>query len=228
LTSTRLEQPRSSVVFTPLALERFAIRGIAQAPGISVVRTGMGPERAKRAAREVFTDSIKTVDAIAVLGFCGALVGDLQPGAVVVADAVTTSDRSHPCAGAGWIADKLRRAGVTATRGVVHCTDHIVRGNERAELAAQGAIAVDMESAWLAPDDGIPFAVVRTVVDTPEREITRPWKTVTGGLRAYRSLGVAGRIVRDWLKHLDSLGGASGASDVSSGVSGASSKVWSN
>ena len=55
-------------------------------------------------------------------------------------------------------------------------------GAERAVLAAEGALAVDMESAWLAPAAaGRPFAVVRVVLDTPASELHRPLATLVRG-----------------------------------------------
>lgn len=198
----RAERQLSAVVFAPLSVECFAIRALGRTAGIRVVQSGMGKARSRRAASQALHDG---VDAVAVLGFCGALSRGLQPGEVVVADAVRTSDGSVPCAGAKWITTELERAGVKVARGVVRSTDHIVRGAERTLLEMEGAIAVDMESAWLAPKDSTPFAVVRTVVDTPERELSRPWKTVSGGIRAYGSLRTTARVVRDWLEHQASL-----------------------
>ena len=203
-TSSKTSSPRqlSAVVFAPLGVEAFAIRRLARAPGVRIVRSGMGPARSKRTARATL---VGNEDAVAVLGFCGALSTSLRPGDVVVADAVTSSRGSRSCSGAEWITAELRRSGIAVTRGVIRSTDHLVHGRERATLEAGGAVAVDMESAWLAPAPGIPFAVVRTVVDTPERELSRAFKTIGGAVRAYRSLGIATRVVRAWLEYQSSV-----------------------
>src|SRR5204862_125250 len=70
---------------------------------------------------------------------------------------------------------------------------------EREELRRAGAIAVDMESAWLAAAAGArPLAVVRVVVDTPGRELRRPLATARGGLRALRTLRRAVPALQTW------------------------------
>jgi len=70
---------------------------------------------------------------------------------------------------------------------------------ERARLAASGALAVDMESAWIAPAvGGRPFAVVRIIVDTPDRPLWRPLATAVGGVRALRALRAAGPALASW------------------------------
>jgi 4-hydroxy-3-methylbut-2-enyl diphosphate reductase len=77
--------------------------------------------------------------------------------------------------------------------------DHVVSGAERGELRRAGAIAVDMESAWLAEGaSDRPFAVVRVVVDTPGRELRRPLATARGGVRALRTLRRAMPALRRW------------------------------
>ena len=77
--------------------------------------------------------------------------------------------------------------------------DHVVRGAERAALAGEGALAADMESAWLAPAAaGRPFAVLRVVLDTPEREFHRPLATLAGGVTAWRALRRAAPALALW------------------------------
>ncbi|HEY5167810.1 MAG TPA: hypothetical protein VIK03_00225, partial [Thermoleophilia bacterium] len=69
----------------------------------------------------------------------------------------------------------------------------------RKVLAGQGALVVDMESAWLAPAaEGRPFAVLRVVLDTPAREIYRPLATLGGGLAAWRALRRAAPALALW------------------------------
>ena len=72
------------------------------------------------------------------------------------------------------------------------------RGAARAALAEDGSIAVDMESAWLAPAAaGRPFATLRAVVDTPSQELVR-FSTMPNGIKAYRALGRAARALESW------------------------------
>ncbi len=87
--------------------------------------------------------------------------------------------------------------------GPVASADHLVRGAERAALAGEGALAADMESAWLAPGAaGRPFAVLRIVLDTPEREIDRPLATLAGGLVAWRALRRAAPALALWAREV--------------------------
>lgn len=85
--------------------------------------------------------------------------------------------------------------------GPVVSVDHLVSGPERGLLAAEGALAVDMESAWLAPAAaGRPFAVLRVVLDTPDRELYRPLATLAGGLAAWRVLRRATPALTLWAR----------------------------
>ncbi len=58
-------------------------------------------------------------------------------------------------------------------------------------------LAVDTESAWLAPAPGVPFAVVRAVVDTPDHPLRHPG-TVTRGIAALRALRRAAPVIAAW------------------------------
>src|SRR5439155_11205457 len=79
------------------------------------------------------------------------------------------------------------REGLSVRYGPIVSIGHVAK-----ELRHTDAIAVDMESAWLArAADGRPFGVVRAVVDTPARALSNPVATAVGGLRALRSLARA-------------------------------------
>lgn len=180
------------VVFAPLAVEALAVR--TRDPRIRVVSTGMGPRRATRAARRPEPLAAR---AIAVAGFCGALDASLSPGDVLVAEEVRGPCRARCDAGA--LPPILTALGLTVHVGPLVSTDHIVVGAERRALAASGARAVDMEAAWLAPADGRRFVVLRAVVDTPEHGFDAPWRLLSGGFRAYRSLISIGRALERWV-----------------------------
>jgi 4-hydroxy-3-methylbut-2-enyl diphosphate reductase len=82
--------------------------------------------------------------------------------------------------------------------GRVVTVDHLFRPGQRDRLAADGAIAVDMESAELIKAArGRPVAVVRAISDTPGRPLLRP-AAVGGGLAALRSLRAAGPALGRW------------------------------
>jgi 4-hydroxy-3-methylbut-2-en-1-yl diphosphate reductase len=185
------------LVLSPLRIECLAARRGARHS--QVLRTGMGPRRARRSAAAT---AARPARAVAVLGFCGALDGSLQPGELVVADELRGPEGVFECTEARGVAAALERAGLPARRGPVVSVTRLVRGRERARLAAEGAIAVDMESAWLAAAAaGRPFAAVRAVVDTPSRELVRI-STLAGGVNAYRALGSAAKALETWAESL--------------------------
>ena len=179
------------LVITPLRIERAAVRrGLPEA---LVLRSGIGAVRARSTA---MVAARIPADAVAVAGFCGAVVAGLHPGDVVVASEVRGPAGVTGCA-SGPVVAALAALGIERIRvGPVASVDHLVRGAERRVLADEGALAVDMESAWLAPAAaGRPFVVLRVVLDTPAREIHRPvghsrrWPrglagVATGGARA--------------------------------------------
>jgi 4-hydroxy-3-methylbut-2-enyl diphosphate reductase len=175
------------LVCAPLAVEAFAL---GKSANVRVVRTGMGPSRSREAAAKLADEP---AHAVVVAGFGGALDPSLEPGDVVVADAVTGPDGRASCESAK-LARVLRAAGLRVVVGTIACRDHFVEGDERRELFDQGACAVDMESAWLAAAARArPFSVVRAVVDTPHHELARVLSTIRGGTRGYKSLARVGR-----------------------------------
>lgn len=178
------------LVTAPLRLEVLAIR--AGARRLRVRRTGMGPASSRAAVGMLQRDPAA---ALVVMGACGGLDEDFEPGDVIIADELFDGDGDHAddgrlkCVSAQPLADSLRRYGLQVRCGPVVSVGHIARGQERVRLRERGAIVVDMESAWLAPAAGErPFAVIRVVADTPSREVTRPLLTLAGAARAAVSL----------------------------------------
>ncbi|HUT79225.1 MAG TPA: 1-hydroxy-2-methyl-2-butenyl 4-diphosphate reductase [Polyangia bacterium] len=184
------------LVITPLRIERAAVRrGLPEA---LVLHSGIGAARARSTA---LVAARIPADAVAVAGFCGAVAAGLHPGDVVVASEVRGPAGVTRCA-SGPVVAALAALGIERIRvGPVVSFDHLVRGAERRVLAGQGALAVDMESAWLAPAaGGRPFAVLRVVLDTPAREIYRPLTTLAGGLAARRALRRAAPALALWAR----------------------------
>jgi len=181
------------VVAAPLRIEARALR--RGAPQLRVVRTGMGPRRSRAAARRLASDS---AGAIAVAGVCGAVVSGLEPGDIVVASELRAPDCDRLVLDPEPLCRSLGELGLRAHPGALQGADRVVRGAERARLAEQGVVAVDMESPWLAPGArGRPLAVLRIVLDAPEHELL--------GLgfprqmrRALRSLGAAAPALERW------------------------------
>jgi 4-hydroxy-3-methylbut-2-enyl diphosphate reductase len=136
---------------------------------------------------------------LVVAGFGGAVARGLTAGDVVVASEVRGPDGTVVgCPSAALLAGALRGLGLTVHVGPVVTTDHVVHGAEREQLAATGALAADMESAaLLAKADGQPVAVVRVIVDTPERPLTRA-STLSAVRRAAGTLRAIGPALSTW------------------------------
>ena len=184
------------LVIAPLRIECVAVRrGL---PGALVLHSGMGAARARSTA---LAAARIPAAAVAVAGFCGAVVGGLRAGDVVVASEVRGPAGVTACESGPLVAALAALGIVRVQVGPVVSADHLVRGAERAMLAGEGALAVDMESAWLAPAAaGRPFAVLRVVLDTPAREIYRPLVTLAGGLAAWRALRRAAPALALWAR----------------------------
>ncbi len=184
-------------VCAPLGVEARALRrGLAGSHDqAEVIRTGYGPVRAAAAAARI---AASAPDMLAIGGVGGALISDLRIGDLVVASEVTDGATTTSCASAPLLAGELRRAGLAARTGPIATTRHLVRAGEHAELAATGAIAVDMESApLLAGAAGRPAVVVRAISDTPGHPVLSP-RIVSGGLAALRSLRLAAPALTRW------------------------------
>jgi 4-hydroxy-3-methylbut-2-en-1-yl diphosphate reductase len=171
-----------TVVCTPLLVEQVALGRLPG--GARVVRTGMGPRPALPEGPAI------------VAGVAGSLSVDVRPADVVVASEVRGAGAPVAVPSAPLLAGALRRLGLRVHVGPIVSRPKPVDGAARDELAATGALAVDMESAYLAPARGA-FAVVRTIVDTPDHPLWRPG-TVVRGIRALRALRRAAPAVAQW------------------------------
>jgi 4-hydroxy-3-methylbut-2-en-1-yl diphosphate reductase len=141
----------------------------ALALGGKVVRTGMGHVRADAAAQRL-ASAIEPGAAIVLAGISGGLDPALRPGEIVVATSVRgpdgeERDLSGPDAAA--VATELRGDGHRVHLGPIVSSKTLVHGDRRTELARTGALAVDMESAWVAgPLAAHRLVIVRLVADT--------------------------------------------------------------
>ncbi|KUL48330.1 1-hydroxy-2-methyl-2-butenyl 4-diphosphate reductase [Streptomyces sp. NRRL F-4489] len=200
------------LVACALGIERFALRGGdhgAARPPVVTLRTGMGPRAAERALTAALGEGAATAGSpVVASGFCAGLAPGMRPGDVVVAEAV----RDHrpgapevPCRDNAPLVAALRARGLRVHTGLLRGADHVVRGAERAALHAQGALAVDMESAatlLTAVRRGSPaVAAVRVVVDAPEHELVRIG-TLRGGISAFRVLRSVFPVFFEWHRSL--------------------------
>jgi 4-hydroxy-3-methylbut-2-enyl diphosphate reductase len=182
------------VVLAPVPLDARAAR--AGAPGARVVRAGVGPRLARRAAaRASYTPGA----ALAVTGVCMAIDPDLEPGDLVLASEVRHAGGTIECPAAGILAGTLERSGIPVRVGPIVSHPHGLLRSERARLRTTGAIAADTGSAWLAPAAGErPFAVLRAVARARPDGLRRPIGTVAGGARAHRALARATWVLDRW------------------------------
>jgi hypothetical protein len=177
-------------VLAPLRVEARVLRSVL--PDALVIKTGMGPRRARAAARS-------PGGPLAVAGFCGALQPGLAPGDVVVASEVRGPDGTVvPCPSGGLLMAALRRLGLPVSHGPVLSVERLAWGARRASLRLTGAVGVDLESAWLVRAAGtMPLAVLRVVTDGPEAELLRP-ALVRNLTRARRTLARAAPALAVW------------------------------
>lgn len=173
------------LVCAPLRIEARALR--AGLDRRTVLRTGCGPARSARSAAFLAAGE-DTDTAMVVAGLGGGLAPGFRSGDVVVGDELRDRDGTihrriihcghidsdvircghYRCGHVSSLVDLLRQEGLRVHRGPIASADHVVLGTERAALARDGALAVDMESAELARGaHDRPLAVVRVLLDTP-------------------------------------------------------------
>ncbi|MET7684751.1 1-hydroxy-2-methyl-2-butenyl 4-diphosphate reductase [Streptomyces sp. NPDC005423] len=188
--------PAPLLIACALGIERLALRAADRSgPGgpVTVLRTGMGPAAAENSVTRALADPALREAAVLATGFCAGLAPGMRPGDLVVAEETRDPRGTVPCVGTALLVDELTRAlpGRAVHTGPLAGSDHVVRGPERSELLATGAIAADMESAATllsaVRTAGRPVAAVRVVVDAPDHELVRIG-TVRGGISAFRVL----------------------------------------
>jgi 4-hydroxy-3-methylbut-2-enyl diphosphate reductase len=188
------------LIAAPMRLEAALIRSAAG--GARVHTTGMGARRSRAAASALCE---QPGDGLLVLGFCGGLDEQSRPGDVVVAEEVWADEEGHDgerirCEGAAQLATAVAGKGMRVRCGGVVSVTRLALGERRAELHGAGAIAVDMESAWLAAGArGRPFGVVRVVLDSPSHELLRPGLAVSGPRAARALRRVAAAALSGWV-----------------------------
>jgi len=193
------------LVVCALGPEVWALRGGDWAGALGgppvLARTGMGRRRARQSVSALLASG--GYGALVVAGFGAAVAPGTRAGEVIVADAVRDAEGGHyALESVPPLVKALESRGLTVHTGLHHTADHVVRGLERRALHTTGALAVDMEAAAvlaaraeLRPE--LPAAVLRIVVDTPERELIRPG-TLPAGVRAWRALRAVVPALTEW------------------------------
>ena len=172
----------------------------------TVIVAGIGPAAATGAAQ-----ALVDAGAAALLswGVAGGLDPRLRPGAIVLpAEILGPGGERYPTSLAWRERERRRLAG----RGPVVCEGAILSQGtaiadprtKHAAHRASGAVAIDMESAAIAAvasSRGLPFLVVRAIVDTASDELPGavvdasrsgqpdPWRLFAGLVRSPGDLG---------------------------------------
>ena len=146
----------------------------AEAIGGGVMVSGAGMEQALSTGARL-RESLAPGTPVALSGVAYGLDPALAPGALVVATELWATDGTPPrrLPAAALVAKDLRRLGLHVWTGPLVSSSHELSVEEAAQLAADGAIAWDTESAWVAlqlPDH--PVAAVQAIADPGEGQAT--------------------------------------------------------
>lgn len=182
--ATQAELKPLSAALKPTCRSDSMIQVRVEGRELLLAKTGMGPENAEAAARQLFEEV--PVGAALSLGVAGGLSQELQTGDLIVGDRLIlrrssgqvlhgekgTMPESFPCdAGLQEPAmTAIRNAGHRHHLGPILTVDRIVlTAREKRALAAEsGAMAVDMESAAIASAASacsVPFLAIRGILD---------------------------------------------------------------
>jgi nucleoside phosphorylase len=186
------------LVVVPMRVEAGLVR--RGAPGWELRRIGIGPRRASAAGERIAGElAAGGKRPLLVLGFAGALEEQLAVGDVVVGERLLAQDQPPlELADGQALVAALAQAGLRARSGPIFCARRPVLGAARSRLYEQsGAIAVEMESYFLAGALATPPVVVRVISDAPRRGRPSPLGAFLAFLQARHSLRIsAGALAR--------------------------------
>ena len=178
------------------------LRGRPPHGRVSILQTGMGPQRA-RAAIAWAAEIVRPATVLST-GCAGSLSVDLAAGDVVIANEVLDAGGSARATSPRW-RDRYEQAAVNAKlrpwRGRMLTTSEIQAGSlEKRRLGERTlALAVDMEGAAIAEwasVAGVEFAAARVILDPLEMAVSREIAAATtedGGISAPRILSAVAR-----------------------------------
>ena len=161
------------VVLVAMKQELAPLEERLRRPGIHLVRTGVGPRRAKAAALEHLPGATLAITA----GCCGGLVASLAAGTLVVPDQIlqqTGRDvQTCPAPARHWTGrarESATRLGLESVAGPLVTVNKAIfsRGSKQATQSRTNAVAVDMETAAVAQvahELEVPHLSLRVVLD---------------------------------------------------------------
>jgi len=151
---------------------------------VLLAANGAGAARAAQAVEVAKLAS--SFERVCSMGFCGALDRNLKIGDIFVPDTITS--------GARRFAVEPAPTGRPSTAGVLASIDHVaVTAEEKRELRAAGASAVEMEAAGVAAkasELGLPFYCIRSVTDTAEENFVLDYNSVLREDGRFDTIGI--------------------------------------
>lgn len=191
--------PRIGII-TGVRTEQRALAPILGADNSPLVRlSGARPARARSGVEALIEAG---VDGILSFGTAGALNSDLQPGAMVIGESVLGPDGTSYACDPAWV--KAMSDALDIQPVGVSGAEHVMGTNAKAKMFVDTArVAIDMEShiiAKLACEAGVPFAILRAIVDPVEFEFP---EFVLDSVRPDGSVSllpiIAGLCIQPWL-----------------------------
>lgn len=137
-------------------------------------------------------------DPVILTGLAGSLTPGLPAGTVAIPHRVgLTKDQMRECDPILRLALVTSAAdrGFHVVDGDLLTADHLIIGDERAIWAERGFVAADMETGRLP--DGIRFATVRVIVDSPDEDLSMNWSTPIAAVLNPALIRQTARLARD-------------------------------
>jgi adenosylhomocysteine nucleosidase len=188
----------------------------ARGADVWVLKTGVGPEHARRAL--AWTAGTVEPQIVISTGCGGALASELSIGDLAIADEVVTSDGRSIATASSW-RERYRRAGAAAGVNVrsgrlLSLGGIVATAHEKQRLARESrAIAVEMEASAIgewAMAAGREFAASRVILDPAEMSLAPEigWMMTPAGSISLRKLVFAVARKPRLVSELVSLGAA--------------------
>lgn len=171
-------------------------RRLEGAPGVRLVKTGVGPQRAERAARQ----NLAGAKLVLTAGCCGGLAPGANAGMMLVPDRLLLAvDGGEPLRCPDTDQQWAAHARKHAERMGLHCSGRplitVARSLNSPESKRRcheqtGAVGVDMETAAVARvagELGVPHLAIRVVLDSADDQLPeRPVSDGQGRIKATR------------------------------------------
>jgi adenosylhomocysteine nucleosidase len=173
----------------------WARSGRLNANDVLLVANGVGRKRAASAVDAALHQF--PADAVVSTGFCGALDEELGLADVVVANRILATGEASSSPRLCASASKTQPRSV---QGPICSVDHVVRtAEEKRQLRATGACAVEMEAAGVASRaqyHGLPFFCVRSVTDLAGETLANDFNAALRADGHFDTMFILGQVFR--------------------------------